>query len=53
MTKCKKKNCSNQVEEGNKYCKFHQSKREENAKILVGLGTAVMGGIGFIKKFKK
>lgn len=54
MTKCKKKNCSNQVEEGKKYCKFHQAKREDLGKKLLGLAPAVlMGGIGLLKKIKK
>ena len=54
MMQCKKKNCSNQVEEGKKYCKYHQSRIEENAKSLVALGsTVVLGGLGLFKKFKK
>ena len=54
MAKCKKKNCPNQVEEGKKHCKYHQSRIEENTKNLVALGSAVlMGGIGLFKKIKK
>lgn len=54
MAKCKKNNCSNQVEEGKRYCKFHQAKKEENAKNIVALGSVVlMGGIGLFKKIKK
>ena len=54
MAKCKKKNCPNQVEEGKKYCKFHQAKREDLGKKLLGLASAVvMGGIGLFKKIKK
>ena len=53
MTKCKKKKCPNQVEEGKKYCKYHQSRMEENTKNLLALGSAlVLGGIGLIKKNK-
>lgn len=51
MTKCKNKNCPNQVEEGKKYCKYHQSKREDYGRKLLGL--AVMGGIGLFSKIKK
>lgn len=52
MGKCKKKNCNKEVEEGKKYCKFHQAKREDNAKKLIGLGTTV-GGIVLFKMIKK
>jgi len=53
MTKCKKKKCPNQVEEGKKHCKYHQSRMEENTKNLLALGSAlVLGGIGLFKKNK-
>lgn len=52
--KCKKKNCTNQVEEGKKYCKLHQAKREEKFKNLFALGSTVLvGGVGLLKKIKK
>lgn len=54
MTKCKKKNCSNEAQEGQKYCKLHQAQREDFGKKLLGLAPAVlMGGIGLLKKFKR
>ncbi|WAT25344.1 hypothetical protein OZ415_04580 [Aerococcus urinaeequi] len=57
MTKCKKKDCSNEVSKGNKYCNYHLNQREDKGKKLIGaLGTAsalLMSGIRVIKKFKK
>ncbi|MFW3626020.1 hypothetical protein [Aerococcus viridans] len=54
MTKCKKKNCPNEVQKGQRYCRFHQAQREDFGKKLLGLAPAVlMGGIGLFKKIKK
>ena len=54
MMKCKKKNCPNEVQKGQKYCRFHQAQREDFGKKLLGLAPAVlMGGIGLFKKIKK
>lgn len=54
MTKCKKKNCANEVLEGQKYCRFHQAQRDDFNKKLIGLApTVLMGGIALFMKNKK
>ena len=52
MTKCKKKNCPNQVEEGKIYSKFHRSKIEDIVKGTLGIAST-LAGIVFLKKNKK
>lgn len=57
MTKCKKKNCSNEVLKGNKYCNYHLNQREDKGKKLIGVVATVpvllLGGKNILKKFKK
>ena len=55
MNKCKNKSCTNEAEEGEKYCKHHQAKREAVIKQAIGgLGTlAATFGMALVKKGKK
>ncbi len=36
INKCKKKGCNNEALNGEKFCNFHQSKREDTKKIFIG-----------------
>lgn len=57
MTKCKNKNCSNEVSKGNKYCNYHLNQREDKGKklfkVLVTASGLLIGGKGMFKKFKE
>lgn len=41
INNCKKKGCSNEALNGGKYCNYHQSKREDNKKLLI-TGASVL-----------
>lgn len=53
---CKKKGCNNEVSNGRKYCNYHQSKKEDTKKNIIGgasvLATSVIA-IVFNKQLKK
>lgn len=53
MTKCKIENCNNNTTTDQKYCKYHQSKKEENRNLIVKTSLTLMAfGIAFVKKIK-
>lgn len=50
---CKKKGCNNEVLNGNKYCNYHQSKKEEIKKTIVkSSGTIAAFTIAVALKIK-
>lgn len=52
MTKCKKKSCINEVQEGENFCKYHRSKFEDTIKVTFTVGASIVGFVLFrnIKK---
>lgn len=51
MSECKRKNCNNKTANGNKYCKYHQSKKEEAITSIMGVSLSLIG-VTLFNKFK-
>ena len=49
---CKKKGCKNEALNGDKYCNYHQSKKEDTKRMFIN-GASVLGSIALAAVLKK